>query len=65
MDTIRDIIYTQNKEFLATIADDMFVSEEDKHKFLKKYLKKNFSYLQVTKQDKTNSYQKKIKNCVK
>ena len=64
MDTIRDIIHTQNKEFLDMIADDMFVSAEDKHKFLKKYHKKNFSYLQVIKQDKTNSYQKKIKNCV-
>ena len=64
MDTIRDIIHTQNKEFLDLIADDMFVSEEDKDKFLKKYHKKNFSYLQVIKQDKTNSYQKKIKNCV-
>lgn len=65
MDIIQVIIYEQNKQFLQKIADDMYVTNEDKELFLKKYHKKHFSYFQVIKQDKTESYQKTIHRCVK
>ena len=65
MELIQEIIYEQNKQFLQRIANDMFVTNEDKDSFLIKYHKKHFSYFQVIKQDKTDSYQKKIDRCVK
>jgi hypothetical protein len=65
MEIIQEIIHLQNKSFLQKIADDMFVAFEDKELFMKNYHKKHFSFFQVKKQDKTESYQKKIDRCVK
>ena len=65
MEIIQEIVYLLNKSFLQTIADDMFVSSEDKELFMKNYHKKHFSYFQVKHQDKTESYKKKINHCVK
>ena len=65
MEIVRDIIYTQNKELLETIANDMYTSREDKEAFLHKYHKKGFTYLQVTKRDNIEEYKVKIKQRVK
>ena len=51
MDVIRDIIYTQNKDLLCRIANDMYNDECEKIEFIKKYHKKNFTYLQTVKKD--------------
>ena len=42
MDILRDVIYEQNKDLLERIANDMYIEQEDKEKFIKKYHKKNF-----------------------
>ena len=65
MDQIRGIIFHQNKDFLQQIANDMFVCDKDKQVFMDKYHKKHFSFFQIKKQDKTDSYQKTIQRCVK
>ena len=65
MEQINGIIYQQNKTFLEQIANDMFTCEKDKESFMNKYHKKHFSFFQVKKQDKTDSYQKTINRCVK
>ena len=41
MDILRDVIYEQNKDLLEIIANDMYIEQEDKEKFIKKYHKKN------------------------
>jgi len=65
MEQITGIIYQQNKTFLEQIANDMFTCDKDKESFMNKYHKKHFSFLQVKKHDKTDSYQKTIQRCVK
>lgn len=65
MELLSDIIYHQNKTFLEKIANDMFCDQQDKDRFIQKYHKKHFSFFQVKKQDKINSYQKTIERCVK
>jgi len=65
MELLSEIIYHQNKKFLEKIANDMFCDREDKDRFIQKYHKKHFSFFQVKKQDKTDSYQKTIERCVK
>tara|TARA_B100000686_G_C16790814_1_gene978572 strand:- start:2809 stop:3006 length:198 start_codon:yes stop_codon:yes gene_type:complete len=65
MDTLRSIIYDQNKDLLERIADDKYIDEKDKNNFVKKYHKKNFTFLKVTKRDPTPKYIKKLIKCVK
>ena len=65
MDIIRDVIYEQNIDLLERIANDMYIEQEDKEKFIKKYHKKNFTSLKVVKRDTTPNYVKKLIRCVK
>lgn len=39
---IKNIIYQQNKIFLEKIANDNFINNDDKKKFIDKYLKYNY-----------------------
>ena len=64
MDILKTIIYQQNLEFLTRIANDMYVEEKDKIKFIQKYHKKNFAIINIEQKDKTSLYQKRIKKCV-
>ena len=64
MELISEIIYKQNKSFLQKIVNDMFTCDKDKDSFMNKYHKKHFSFFQVKKHDKTDSYQKTIVRCV-
>ena len=65
MDILREVIYEQNKELLERIANDKYNDECDKEEFMNKYLKKNFTHLNVVKQDPTPKYVKKLIHCVK
>ena len=62
---IKEYIYEQNYELLKKIADDKYLDDEDKNKFINKYHKKNYSYFQpVTKDvvvDYTNILIKRVK----
>lgn len=64
MDILKTIIYQQNHEFLTKIANDMYIEENDKIKFIQKYHKKNFAIINIEQKDKTSLYQKRIKKCV-
>ena len=64
MDILKTIIYQQNLEFLTKIANDMYVEENDKIKFIQKYHKKNFAIINIEQKDNTSLYQKRIKKCV-
>lgn len=64
MDILKAIIYQQNLDLLTNIANDMYVEENDKIKFIQKYHKKNFSIINIEQKDKTSLYQKRIKKCV-
>jgi len=55
----------QNKDLLERIADDKYNHLEDKEKFMKKYLKKNFCQPSIVKSDQTPRYVKKLLRCVK
>ena len=69
MDILRDVMYEQNKEMLTRIANDKYNHEDDKGEFMEKYLKKNFTHLNVVRKDPTPKYEKSIKRllirCVK
>ena len=69
MDILKDVIYEQNKEMLTRIANDKYIDDIDKDKFMKKYLKKNFTHINVVRKDPTPKYEKSIKRllirCVK
>mgnify|MGYP003969724933 FL=1 len=62
---IKEYIYEQNYELLKKIADDKYLDDKDKNKFINKYHKKNYSYFQpVTKDvviDYTNILIKRVK----
>ena len=64
MDILKAIIYQQNLDLLTNIANDMYVEENDKIKFIQKYHKKKFSIINIEQKDKTALYQKRIKKCV-
>ena len=69
MEILRDVIYEQNKEILTRIANDKYNDQDEKYKIMKKYLKKNFTHLNVVRKDPTPKYEKSIKRllirCVK
>lgn len=65
MDILKDIIYMQNEELLKRIANDKYNDPEEKEKFMKKYLKKNFCQPSIIKSDPTPRYVKKLIRCVK
>ena len=69
MDILRDVMYEQNKEILTRIPNDKYNHDAEKDKFMKKYLKKNFTHLNVVRKDPTPKYEKSIKRllirCVK
>ena len=66
MDTIKEIIYKDNKAFLEMIAKDMYNdSQEDIDSFIKKYHKKNFSHMSPSVNDVKNIHKKRIKNALK
>lgn len=60
MDFIEKILSLQNDELLVRIAIDKFKDIHDQKKFIKKYDKKNFRKLKVTKNKVYKSYQKRI-----
>ena len=49
---LRDIIFEQNLDLLTKIANDKYNHYEDKETFIKKYHKKNFTYMKVDKKEK-------------
>ena len=65
MDILKDIIYIQNKELLERMANDLYYDSDQKNDFIKKYLKKNFCILGVTRKDDTKKNIKNIIHCVK
>ena len=66
MDTLKEIIYKDNKTFLEIIAKDMYNdSQEDIDSFIKKYHKKNFSHMSPSVNDVKNIHKKRIKNALK
>jgi hypothetical protein len=65
MDILKDVIYMQNEELLKRIANDKYNDPEEKEKFMKKYLKKNFCQPSIIKSDPTPRYVKKLIRCVK
>ena len=66
MDTIKEIIYKENKTFLEMIAKDLYGdSKEDIDTFITKYHKKNFTHFSPSVDDVKNRYKKIIKNAIK
>ena len=65
MDILKDIIYIQNKELLERMANDLYYDSDQRNDFIKKYLKKNFCILGITKKDNTHKNIKNIIHCVK
>lgn len=65
MDILRDVMYEQNKELLTRIANDKYNDGADKEEFMNKYLKKNFTHLNVVRKDTTHKNIKKLIRCVK
>ena len=61
MDILKDVIYEQNKEMLTRIANDKYIDDIDKDKFMKKYLKKNFTHINVVRRDPTPKYEKSMR----
>ena len=53
MDILKDVIYQQNLELLKRISNDMFIDDEEKENFIKKYHKKNFAILIPIRKDDT------------
>jgi hypothetical protein len=65
MDIIRDIIYEQNHDLLQKIANDKFNDDQQKIDFIKKYHKKNFSYMKPITKNIIPQYATDIYHCVK
>jgi len=65
MDIIRDIIYEQNYDLLQKIANDKFNDDQQKIDFIKKYHKKNFSYMKPITKNIIPQYATDIYHCVK
>ena len=69
MDILREVIYEQNKEMLTRIANDKYNHDAEKDKFMKKYLKKNFTHINLVRRDPTPKYEKSMRRllirCVK
>ena len=65
MDIIRDIIYQQNHDLLQKIANDKFNDDQQKIDFIKKYHKKNFSYMKPITKNIIPQYATDIYHCVK
>jgi len=61
MDIFQEVLSQQNILLLSRIADDKFTHEKDKIKFIKKYNKYNYQKLKSTKENRINSYKKRIK----
>ena len=61
MDIIQEVLSQQNILLLSKIADDKFTHDQDKIKFIKKYNKYNYQKLKSTKENRINSYKKRIK----
>ena len=62
---ISKIIRIQNFELLNRIAEDRYKTKDEKEEFIKKYYKKNYSSLAITKKDKIQKYQKKYDRIMK
>lgn len=58
-------IREQNKELLERIANDRFITDEEKEKFVNKYHKINYSYLHTMKKDNVDSYKKKYERVMR
>tara|TARA_B100000902_G_scaffold314201_1_gene304876 strand:+ start:477 stop:674 length:198 start_codon:yes stop_codon:yes gene_type:complete len=65
MDILKDIIYHQNKELLTRMAEDLYIDDEQKINFIKKYHKKNFCIIKITNKDNTRRNIRNIIHCVK
>ena len=57
MDIIREILYEQNLHLLRVIANDKYNDEIDKDEFIKKYHKRNYCFMKVSKRNKIQKYQ--------
>jgi len=60
MEFFEKILSLQNDELLVRIALDNFKNIVDQKKFIKKYDKKNFRKLKITKNKIHKSYQQRI-----
>ena len=56
---ISRFIYEQNNELLKRIANDRFSTVEERDDFVKKYYKKNYSYVNTIKKDNQEIYNRK------
>lgn len=61
---LSDIIYLQNKELLERIANDKYIQQLDKDKFINSYHKKNFSFVKQITKNITPKYSLKIKRAL-
>jgi hypothetical protein len=58
-------IREQNKELLERIANDRFMTDEEKQEFISKYHKINYSHLHTMKKDNVESYKKKFERVMR
>jgi hypothetical protein len=65
MDTLNQIIYEQNKDFLQKIADGQYVDEDQKQHFIQTYLKRNFSFISQKTKDMFPKYEKTVSRLTK
>lgn len=65
MDILKDIIYSQNKELLTRMANDLYIDNDQKEEFIQKYHKLNYCIIAVSKKDNTKRNLKNILHCVK
>ena len=66
MDTIKEIIYKDNKTFIEMIAKDLYGdSQEGIDTFITKYHKKNYNHFSPSVNDVKNRYKRIIKNALK
>ena len=63
--TLNQIIYEQNKDFLQRIADGQFVDEDQKQQFIQTYHKKNFSFISTKTKDSFPKYEKTVTRLTK
>jgi len=66
MDFIRETLYKQNNTLLKQIAKDFYPNMlPEQEKFIYKYNKKNFTYMQPVKRDLTNFNEKRLNKILK
>jgi hypothetical protein len=64
MEIIQKVLFLQNKDLVTKIAEDMYITQEDKDTFINKYLKKNFCLVREVNKDPIETYARDVIICV-